>query len=108
VSTLPDVRVLDPAVEPRRPAADYAPLLILLAAMASFGLAVMGVTIRDKMDPKVRYPEQITGRMQLQILGAVPHVSCASAPTATVRRRSSKRYAVCDCGCCTLTPATGR
>jgi len=75
VSTLPDVRVLDPAVEPRRPAADYAPLLILLAAMASFGLAVMGVTIRDKMDPKVRYPEQITGRMQLQILGAVPHVS---------------------------------
>jgi capsular exopolysaccharide synthesis family protein len=33
------------------------------------------VTIRDKVDPKVRYPEQITGRMQLQILGAVPHVS---------------------------------
>ena len=75
ISALPDVRVLDPAQEPRRPAADYGPLLILLAAMASFGLAVMGVNIRDKMDPKVRYPEQITGRMQLQILGAVPHVS---------------------------------
>jgi succinoglycan biosynthesis transport protein ExoP len=75
VSTLPDVRVLDPAVPPRRPASDYGPLLILLAAMASFGLAVMGVTIRDRMDPKVRYPEQITGQMRLQILGAVPHVS---------------------------------
>ena len=75
VSSLPDVRVLDAAVEPRRPAADYAPLLVLLAAMASFGLAVVGVTIRDKVDPKIRYPEQITGRMQLQILGAVPHVS---------------------------------
>jgi len=75
VSTLPDVRVLDPAVEPRRPAADYGLLLIVLAALASFGLAVVGVTIRDKVDPKVRYPEQITGRMQLQILGAVPHVS---------------------------------
>lgn len=75
ISTQPDVRVLDPAVEPRRPAADYGPLLILLAAMASFGLAVMIVTVRDKMDPKVRYPEQITGRMQLAILGAVPHVS---------------------------------
>ena len=75
ISALPDVRVLDPAVEPRRPAADYGPLLILLAMMASFGLAVIGVTVKDKMDPKVRYPEQITGRMQLQILGAVPHVS---------------------------------
>ncbi len=75
ISTLPEVRVLDPAVEPRRPAADYAPLLILLATLASFGLAVLGVTVKDKMDPKVRYPEQITGRMQLQILGAVPHVS---------------------------------
>jgi capsular exopolysaccharide synthesis family protein len=75
VSSLPDVRVLDPAVAPRRPASDYGPLLIILAAMASFGLAIVGVTIRDKMDPKIRYPEQITGRMQLQILGAVPHVS---------------------------------
>jgi capsular exopolysaccharide synthesis family protein len=75
ISALPDVRVLDPAVEPRRPASDYGPLLILLAAMASFGVAVMGVTLKDKMDPKIRYPEQITGRMQLQILGAVPHVS---------------------------------
>lgn len=75
ISTLPDVRVLDPAIAPRRPASDYAPLLILLAMMASFGLAVVGVNLRDKMDPKVRYPEQITGRMQLQILGAVPHVS---------------------------------
>jgi capsular exopolysaccharide synthesis family protein len=75
VSSLPDVRVLDPAVEPRRPASDYGPLLILLATMASFGLVVAGVTIRDRMDPKIRYPEQITGQMRLQILGAVPHVS---------------------------------
>lgn len=75
VSSLPDVRVLDPAVAPRRPASDYGPLLILLAMVASFGVAAVGVNLRDKMDPKVRYPEQITGRMQLQILGAVPHVS---------------------------------
>jgi capsular exopolysaccharide synthesis family protein len=75
VSSMPEVRVLDPAVEPRRPASDYGPLLILLAAMASFGLVVLGVTIRDRVDPKVRYPEQITGQMRLQILGAVPHVS---------------------------------
>jgi succinoglycan biosynthesis transport protein ExoP len=75
VSSLPDVRVLDPALVPRRPASDYAPLLILLAALASFGVGVLGVTIKDRMDPKVRYPEQITSGMRLQILGAVPHVS---------------------------------
>ncbi|MGH7529928.1 MAG: polysaccharide biosynthesis tyrosine autokinase [Gemmatimonadales bacterium] len=75
VSSLPDVRVLDAALVPRRPGNNYAPLLILLAALASFGLAVVGVTIRDRMDPKVRYPEQITAGMQLPILGAVPHVS---------------------------------
>lgn len=75
VSTLPDVRVLDAALVPRRPASDYAPLLIFLAAVASFGVAVLGVTVKDHMDPKVRYPEQITSGMRLQILGAVPHVS---------------------------------
>jgi polysaccharide biosynthesis transport protein len=75
LSALPDVRVLDPATEPLRPASDYAPLLILLAMMASFGVAVVGVNLKDKIDPKVRYPEQITGQMRLQILGAVPHVS---------------------------------
>jgi len=75
LSALPDVRILDPATEPLRPASDYGPLLILLAMMASFGVAVVGVNVRDKMDPKVRYPEQITGQMRLQILGAVPHVS---------------------------------
>ena len=75
ISAQPDVRVLDPAVEPRRPASDYGPLLILLAALASFGVAVVAVNVREKLDPKIRYPEQITGRMQLQILGAVPHVS---------------------------------
>jgi len=75
VSSLPDVRILDPATEPLRPASDYGLLLILLAMMLSFGFAAVFVNVRDKMDPKVRYPEQITGQMRLPILGAVPHVS---------------------------------
>jgi capsular exopolysaccharide synthesis family protein len=75
VSSQPDVRILDPAVVPRRPARDYAPLVILLAFAASFGLAVVGVTVVDRFDPKLRAPEQVTGQMHLPILGAVPHVS---------------------------------
>ena len=75
VSSLPDVRILDPATEPLRPASDYGPLLMFLAMVFSFGAAVVFVNVRDTMDPKVRYPEQITGQMRLAILGAVPHVS---------------------------------
>jgi capsular exopolysaccharide synthesis family protein len=75
VSSQPDVRVLDPAVMPRRPARDYAPLIVLLALFGSFGLAMVGVTVMDRLDPKLRAPEQVTGQMRLPILGAVPHVS---------------------------------
>lgn len=75
ISSLPDVRILDAAVEPRRPASSYAPLLILLSFVTSFGGVVMGVTLLDRVDPKVRYPEQVTAQMRLTILGAVPHVS---------------------------------
>lgn len=74
VSSLPDVRVVDHAVAPRRPAGSYAPLLIALAFVTSLALAVIVLTVRDGIDPKVRYPEQVTGNMKLTILGAVPHV----------------------------------
>ena len=74
ISSLPDVRVLDHAVAPRRPAGSYAPLLIALAFITSLALAIIVLTVRDGVDPKVRYPEQVTGNMKLTILGAVPHV----------------------------------
>lgn len=74
ISSLPDVRVLDQAVAPRRPAGNYAPLLIALAFLTSLALAIIVLTVRDGVDPKVRYPEQVTGGMKLTILGAVPHV----------------------------------
>ena len=75
LSTLPGIRILDTAVEPRRPAIDYAPLLIGLSLLASLVFIVAVVTLRDRVDPRLRSPEQITREMQLPILGAVPHVS---------------------------------
>jgi tyrosine-protein kinase Etk/Wzc len=49
--------------------------------------------VRDGVDPKVRYPEQVTGGMRLTILGAVPHVGArlvgsndASAPAIEALR----------------------
>ena len=74
VSTLPDVRILERAVRPSRPASNTAPLLIIAAFLTSFGVGVAGAVVRDRADPTVRRPDQITSAMGLPILGAVPHV----------------------------------
>jgi tyrosine-protein kinase Etk/Wzc len=74
LSTQPDVRVLDAASTPQEPVSDFAPLIVLLSFMTSLALAVTGVSVRDRTDPRIRYPEQVTREMRLPILGAIPHV----------------------------------
>ncbi len=49
--------------------------LILVAFLAGIGLALAGALQLDKMDPKFRYPEQVTRELGLPILGAVPHMT---------------------------------
>jgi succinoglycan biosynthesis transport protein ExoP len=75
VSALPDVRVLDRAVEPKRPAGSIAPALIALAFLGSLGAGVIGAVLLDRTDTRFRYPEQVTADMGLSILGVVPRVS---------------------------------
>lgn len=75
VSSLPDVRVLDRAVAPNRPMASLAPLLVALGFLISLAVAVAIALLRTGLDPKVRYPEQVTQQMRLPILAAMPHVS---------------------------------
>ena len=73
-STFPDVRILDAAVVPQRPVKDTAPRLILCALVASFGISAVGAILLDRIDPRVRYPQQVSRDMGLMILGALPHV----------------------------------
>ena len=47
---------------------------IIAAFLTSFGVGVAGAVVRDRADPTVRRPDQITSAMGLPILGAVPHV----------------------------------
>jgi succinoglycan biosynthesis transport protein ExoP len=75
VSALPDVRILDNAVEPKRPAGSIAPILIALAFLGSLGAGVVGAVLLDRTDTRFRYPEQVTTDMGLSILGVVPRVS---------------------------------
>ncbi|PYP74488.1 MAG: hypothetical protein DMD41_01560 [Gemmatimonadetes bacterium] len=74
VSTLPDVRILEPAVRPTRPVSDTAPLVIIVACIMSLGAGVLGAVLLERADPKVRYPDEVTRAIGLPILGAVPHV----------------------------------
>jgi uncharacterized protein involved in exopolysaccharide biosynthesis len=74
VSTLPDIRILEHAIRPSRPVVDAVPLLVLLAFVASLGAGVGGAFLRERADPTIRDPQQVTRSMGLPILGAVPHV----------------------------------
>ncbi|HYK83513.1 MAG TPA: polysaccharide biosynthesis tyrosine autokinase [Gemmatimonadales bacterium] len=73
-STVPDVRILDSAVVPQRPVKNRAGQIMALALLASVGCAMLGAVVLDRVDPRVRYPEQVSREMGLPILGAVPHL----------------------------------
>jgi capsular exopolysaccharide synthesis family protein len=81
VSSLPDVRVLDEATVPTAPVADRRSLIVVGFGAGALGLALLGVLLADRVDRRVRYPEQVTGRMGLPILGAVPTTRGAFAAT---------------------------
>lgn len=74
-SSLPDVSILDLAAMPQNPTRNTAPRVIFMATAAGFGLAMLLTLLLDRMDPRVRYPEQITHELRLGILGAIPTLS---------------------------------
>jgi capsular exopolysaccharide synthesis family protein len=92
VSTLPEVRVLDRAAQPQAPVYSARALVVLLAFFTSFAAGVIGAVLLDQVDPRLRYPEEVTRRMGLPILGAVPHAGTGAAAhaVASVVERSSK------------------
>jgi capsular exopolysaccharide synthesis family protein len=73
-ATVPDVRILDPAIVPQRPTKNTAPRLLLMGLVFGLGLGLVGAVVLDRTDPKVRYPEQVSRDLGLPILGAVPHL----------------------------------
>lgn len=79
VSSVPDVRVLDQATMPYTPINDQERLrLFVMILAASLGLALLAPIVLDRLDTRVRYPEQVTYELGLPILGAVPHVKAAN------------------------------
>jgi capsular exopolysaccharide synthesis family protein len=73
-SALPDVKVLDPAVAPTRPDANNRLRLIAMGALGSLGLALGLAILLDRLDRRVRYPDQVEKDLGLSIFGAVPQI----------------------------------
>jgi len=71
-------RVLDAAVVPSRPLQDTALRLIGMAFAGSLGLGLLAAVLLDRLDRRVRYPEQVSRDLGLPIIGAVPRVKLTS------------------------------
>jgi polysaccharide biosynthesis transport protein len=71
-SATPDVTILDSAVAPLHPTRNTAPTLLLMAILGGLGAAIGLAILLDSFDPKIQYPEQVTGELGLSIAGAIP------------------------------------
>jgi len=80
VSSIPDVRVLDRAVVPEQPLKDKAIMLLFGGLLGGLGAGIGLVLLLDRLDRRVRYPEQVTLGMGLAVLGAVPRLHNRSRP----------------------------
>ena len=73
-SSMPDVSVLDAAVAPDQPIKNTVPQVVLMGLLGGLGLALVGAVLMDRIDPRIRYPNEVTRGFGLPILGALPHV----------------------------------
>jgi len=74
-SVVPDIRPLDRAMVPQAPVSDTKARLLAMGFIGGLGLGLVGAILLDRMDPRVRYPAQVTTELGLPILGTLPRVS---------------------------------
>lgn len=74
LSSVPDLRIVDRAAVPNRPIQDPRKQIMMLGFALSLGMAVGGVILFEQLDPRVRYPDQVTRGLRLPILAAVPRL----------------------------------
>ncbi|HSJ24665.1 MAG TPA: polysaccharide biosynthesis tyrosine autokinase, partial [Longimicrobiales bacterium] len=73
-TAMADVTVHDHATVPTRPVSDPRIRLVAMGIMGSLALGVLLALLLDRADPRLRYVEQVTRDMRLQVMGAVPHL----------------------------------
>ncbi len=88
-SAVADVQPLDGAVAPQRPEGDRTAQFILMAVMGSIGAGLALAVLLDRLDGRVRYPDQITHELGLDILGAVPTIKEVKDRSAEVEKAAA-------------------
>jgi tyrosine-protein kinase Etk/Wzc len=71
-TAVPDMDILSRPSVPHTPQHDPRQQMLLMFFGGSLGFALALAILRDRFDPRVRYPDQVTGGLGLNILGAVP------------------------------------
>ena len=85
-SATPDVAVLDSAIAPLEPTNNTAPRIMFMAIVGGIGAALGLAILLDKLDSRLRYPEQVGDELGLSIAGTVPRF-----PTGGVDRNSPEQ-----------------
>jgi polysaccharide biosynthesis transport protein len=74
-STTSDLQILDRAVVPFEPTNDPRTKLLLAGIGGSLALGLLLAIVLDRVDPRLRYAEQVTREMGLNVMGAVPNLA---------------------------------
>ncbi|MDH3298500.1 MAG: Wzz/FepE/Etk N-terminal domain-containing protein, partial [Gemmatimonadota bacterium] len=80
----PGLQVLDRASPPLGPTENKVPQIMLMASLAGLGLGLAGALLLDKMDKRIRYPDQVERGLGLTVLGIVPRLDDSSSVDASV------------------------
>jgi len=74
LSAAPDVRVLDAAQVPNRPLKDQLLIVLVGGLVGGLGIGAALAILLDRFDKRIRYPEQVSQELGLEILGALPRL----------------------------------
>jgi capsular exopolysaccharide synthesis family protein len=79
-SAAPDVNILDSAIAPLKPTKNTTPRIMALAVLGGLAVAIGLALLLDRLDRRIRYPNQATDELGLSIASTVPAIPRGGAP----------------------------